>query len=106
MCSFYADQISLSFTETLSMKGLTLNYMDRKSEAYDLVRLGLKLQKKAAKLLDFGVVRSTRFLWRYPVARVLLLFYGLELVGLVKYIAIVVDFRLVMVGSWCNDLVW
>lgn len=30
-------------TETLSMKGLTLNCMDRKSEAYELVRLGLKV---------------------------------------------------------------
>ena len=31
------------FPETLSMKGLTLNCMDRKSEAYELVRLGLKV---------------------------------------------------------------
>ncbi|KAG0492165.1 hypothetical protein HPP92_005276 [Vanilla planifolia] len=31
--------------------------------------------QKAAKLLDSGAVRATRFLWRYPVARVLLLFY-------------------------------
>ena len=30
--------------ETLSMKGLTLNCMDRKSEAYELVRLGLKVR--------------------------------------------------------------
>ena len=29
--------------ETLSMKGLTLNCMDRKAEAYELVRLGLKV---------------------------------------------------------------
>jgi N-alpha-acetyltransferase 15/16, NatA auxiliary subunit len=29
--------------ETLSMKGLTLNCMDRKSEAYELVRRGLKV---------------------------------------------------------------
>lgn len=29
--------------ETLSMKGLTLNCMDRKSEAYELVRQGLKV---------------------------------------------------------------
>lgn len=32
------------FAETLSMKGLTLNCMDRKSEAYELVRLGVKVQ--------------------------------------------------------------
>ncbi|XP_008804605.1 golgin-84 [Phoenix dactylifera] len=31
--------------------------------------------QKAAKLLDTGAVRATRFLWRYPVARVILLFY-------------------------------
>ncbi|OWM66066.1 hypothetical protein CDL15_Pgr015493 [Punica granatum] len=31
--------------------------------------------QKAAKLLDSGAVRATRFLWRYPTARVLLLFY-------------------------------
>lgn len=30
-------------TETLAMKGLTLNCVDRKSEAYELVRLGLKV---------------------------------------------------------------
>ncbi|KAF5726902.1 putative NMDA receptor-regulated protein [Tripterygium wilfordii] len=33
--------------ETLSMKGLTLNCMDRKSEAYELVRLGLKNDLKS-----------------------------------------------------------
>lgn len=31
--------------------------------------------QKAAKLLDSGAVRATRFLWRYPTARVMLLFY-------------------------------
>jgi hypothetical protein len=30
--------------ETLAMKGLTLNCMDRKIEAYELVRKGLKVQ--------------------------------------------------------------
>ncbi|GMN37279.1 hypothetical protein TIFTF001_006685 [Ficus carica] len=41
-----ADTILKKFPdhgETLSMKGLTLNCMDRKSEAYELVRLGLKV---------------------------------------------------------------
>ena len=33
----------LFLVETLSMKGLTLNCMDRKSEAYELVRRGLKV---------------------------------------------------------------
>ncbi|CAN8240552.1 unnamed protein product [Cochlearia groenlandica] len=40
-----ADAILKKFPahgETLSMKGLTLNCMDRKTEAYDLVRLGVK----------------------------------------------------------------
>jgi len=30
-------------TETLAMKGLTLNCMDKKTEAYELVRKGLKV---------------------------------------------------------------
>ncbi|KAK8940311.1 hypothetical protein KSP40_PGU009308 [Platanthera guangdongensis] len=34
-------------SETLSMKGLTLNCMDRKSEAYELVRRGLKNDLKS-----------------------------------------------------------
>ncbi|XP_062148486.1 golgin candidate 1 isoform X2 [Alnus glutinosa] len=38
--------------------------------------VGARLQlQKAAKLLDSGAVRATRFLWRYPTARVILLFY-------------------------------
>ncbi|XP_062090880.1 golgin candidate 1 isoform X2 [Humulus lupulus] len=31
--------------------------------------------QKAAKFLDSGAVRATRFLWRYPTARIILLFY-------------------------------
>ncbi|XP_038897483.1 LOW QUALITY PROTEIN: N-terminal acetyltransferase A complex auxiliary subunit NAA15-like [Benincasa hispida] len=45
-----ADQILKKFPEhgeTLSMKGLTLNCMDRKAEAYELVRLGLKNDLKS-----------------------------------------------------------
>lgn len=45
-----ADTILKKFPEhgeTLSMKGLTLNCMDRKSEAYDLVKLGLKNDLKS-----------------------------------------------------------
>lgn len=33
--------------ETLAMKGLTLNYMDKKEEAYELVRRGLKSDLKS-----------------------------------------------------------
>ncbi|KAL5697571.1 hypothetical protein ACHQM5_028698 [Ranunculus cassubicifolius] len=37
---------------------------------------GASLQlQKAVKLLDSGAVTATRFLWRYPIARVILLFY-------------------------------
>ncbi|XP_030457569.1 N-terminal acetyltransferase A complex auxiliary subunit NAA15 isoform X2 [Syzygium oleosum] len=45
-----ADSILKKFPEhgeTLSMKGLTLNCMDRKSEAYELVRQGLKNDLKS-----------------------------------------------------------
>ncbi|TKY64516.1 N-alpha-acetyltransferase 16, NatA auxiliary subunit [Spatholobus suberectus] len=45
-----ADAILRKFPdhgETLSMKGLTLNCMDRKSEAYELVRQGLKNDLKS-----------------------------------------------------------
>ncbi len=45
-----ADQIlkkSPEHGETLAMKGLTLNYMDRKEEAYELVRRGLKADLKS-----------------------------------------------------------
>ncbi|KAL6568104.1 N-alpha-acetyltransferase 16, NatA auxiliary subunit [Orobanche hederae] len=37
----------LHIFETISMKGLTLNCMERKSEAYELVRLGLKNDLKS-----------------------------------------------------------
>lgn len=43
--------------------------------------LFMQLQK-AAKLLDSGAVRATRFLWRYPTARVILLFYLVRTVHL------------------------
>eukprot|EP00775_Hariotina_reticulata_P004730 gene4730-4980_t len=45
-----ADQIlkkAPEHGETLAMKGLTLNYMDKKEEAYDLVRKGLKADLKS-----------------------------------------------------------
>ncbi|CAI9114074.1 OLC1v1014696C2 [Oldenlandia corymbosa var. corymbosa] len=45
-----ADTILKKFPnhgETLAMKGLSLNCMDRKTEAYDLVRLGLKNDLKS-----------------------------------------------------------
>ena len=45
-----ADQILKNFAnhgETLAMKGLTLNCLDRKEEAYDYVRRGLKEDLKS-----------------------------------------------------------
>ncbi|KAI3786899.1 hypothetical protein L1987_40964 [Smallanthus sonchifolius] len=39
-----------------------------------LVGASIQIQK-AAKILDSGAVRAMRFLWRYPVARLLLVFY-------------------------------
>ena len=45
-----ADQILRKFAdhgETLAMKGLTLNYMDKMEAAYELVRRGLKADLKS-----------------------------------------------------------
>lgn len=39
-----------------------------------MVGASMQLQK-AAKILDSGAARVTRFLWRYPTARLILLFY-------------------------------
>ncbi|GFP86728.1 golgin candidate 1 [Phtheirospermum japonicum] len=42
---------------------------------------GASLQlQKAAKLLDTGAVRATKFLWRYPTARIILLFYLVRII--------------------------
>jgi len=43
--------------ETLSMKGLTLNCMDRKSEAYELVRQGLKVCLLSLVLLQLSIIQ-------------------------------------------------
>jgi hypothetical protein len=52
----------------------------------------LQLQN-AVKLLDSGAVRATRFLWRYPIARMFLLFY------LVRRSLISISFAL-LVNLW------
>ena len=52
----------LFWSETLSMKGLTLNCMDRKSEAYELVRLGLKVACFLNILMVFTVFNSCTLL--------------------------------------------
>jgi hypothetical protein len=49
-----ADQILKKFPEhgeTLSMKGLTLNCLDKKVDAYELVRRGLKVLPQTPCLL-------------------------------------------------------
>ncbi|KAL3535696.1 hypothetical protein ACH5RR_004157 [Cinchona calisaya] len=61
---------SSSWEEDTEMKALeTLPLHHR-----HMVGASLQLQK-AAKLLDSGAVRATKFLWRYPTARLILLFY-------------------------------
>lgn len=62
-------------SETLSMKGLTLNCMDRKAEAYELVRLGVKACFSLLTLILMGVVFINYFL---PCIRLLNLFLYAE----------------------------
>lgn len=50
--------------------------------------------QKAAKLLDTGAVRATRFLWRYPTARVILLFYLVRTVQIGLILKITEGFEL------------
>ncbi|CAN0901489.1 Golgin candidate 1 [Linum grandiflorum] len=45
----------------------------------------LQLQK-AAKLLDSGAARATRFLWRYPTARLIFLFYLVRALGVIRFL--------------------
>ncbi|GMP59727.1 hypothetical protein CsSME_00022889 [Camellia sinensis var. sinensis] len=59
---------SSSWKEDTDMK--TLDYVSLFSDRIELVNL-----QNAAKLLDSGAVRATRFLWRYPIARILPFFY-------------------------------
>ncbi|QHO42919.1 Golgin candidate [Arachis hypogaea] len=54
-------------TEIKSLEALPVHHRH-------LVGASIQLQK-AVKLLDSGAVRATRFLWRYPTARVILFFY-------------------------------
>ncbi|XAR67048.1 hypothetical protein NMG60_11013462 [Bertholletia excelsa] len=61
---------SSSWEEDTDMKALEPLPLHHRHMAAASVQL-----HKAAKLLDSGAVRATRFLWRYPTARLLLLFY-------------------------------
>ncbi|KAK9947827.1 hypothetical protein M0R45_003430 [Rubus argutus] len=61
---------SASWEEDAEMKAL------EPLPLYHRHMVGATMQlQKAAKLLDSGAVRATKFLWRYPTARVILLFY-------------------------------
>ncbi|GMH03333.1 hypothetical protein Nepgr_005172 [Nepenthes gracilis] len=63
-------RVSSSWEEDTEMKEL------EPLPLYHRRMVGASIQlRKAAKLLDSGAVRATRFLWRYPTARVSLLFY-------------------------------
>ncbi|XP_075491926.1 golgin candidate 1-like isoform X3 [Primulina tabacum] len=63
---------SSSWEEDTDMKALESLPLHHRHMA--TASLQMQLQK-AAKLLDSGAVRATRFLWRYPTARIILLFY-------------------------------
>lgn len=61
---------SSSWEEDAEMKALEPLPLHHRHMAGASIQL-----QKAAKLLDSGAARATRFLWRYPTARLLLLFY-------------------------------
>ncbi|KAJ8750898.1 hypothetical protein K2173_016079 [Erythroxylum novogranatense] len=54
-------------TEMKALEPLPLHHRHMESASIQL--------QKAAKLLDSGAARATRFLWRYPTARLIVLFY-------------------------------
>jgi peptide alpha-N-acetyltransferase len=57
--------------ETLAMKGLTLNCLSRKEEAYKLVREGLKHNLKSHVCWHvYGCVPRWRTAWRVGRARI------------------------------------
>ncbi|XP_068343413.1 golgin candidate 1-like isoform X2 [Pyrus communis] len=61
---------STSWEEDAEMKALETLPLHHRHMAGASIQL-----QKAAKMLDSGAVRATRFLWRYPTARLILLFY-------------------------------
>ncbi|XP_024033403.1 golgin candidate 1 isoform X2 [Citrus clementina] len=63
-----------SWEEDAEMKSLENNGRPLPLHHRHIAGASVQLQK-AAKLLDSGAVRATRFLWRYPIARIILLFY-------------------------------
>ncbi|GKV06694.1 hypothetical protein SLEP1_g18552 [Rubroshorea leprosula] len=63
-------QVSSSWEEDTEMKALEPLPLYHRHMAAASIQL-----QKAAKLLDSGRVRAIRFLWRYPTARVILLFH-------------------------------
>ncbi|KAH9800943.1 golgin candidate 1 [Citrus sinensis] len=69
-----------SWEEDAEMKSLENNGRPLPLHHRHIAGASVQLQK-AAKLLDSGAVRATRFLWRYPIARIILLFYLVRLSG-------------------------
>ncbi|XP_021900065.1 golgin candidate 1-like isoform X3 [Carica papaya] len=65
---------SSSWEEDTEIKALDNSCRPLPLHHRHMVGASIQLQK-AAKLLDSGAVRATRFLWQYPTARVILLFY-------------------------------
>ncbi|XP_011048317.1 PREDICTED: golgin candidate 1 isoform X2 [Populus euphratica] len=65
---------SSSWEEDNEMKELDNNCRPLPLYHRQMVGASMQLQK-AAKILDSGAARVTRFLWRYPTARLILLFY-------------------------------
>ena len=52
----------IGFTETLAMKGLTLNYLGKKEEAYDYVRRGLRNDLRSHVCILFLLVLHKMYL--------------------------------------------
>ncbi|XP_051152469.1 golgin candidate 1-like [Andrographis paniculata] len=65
---------STSWEEDTDVKALEPLPLHQRQVAGASLQLQLQLQK-AVKLVDKGAARATRFLWRYPTARIILLFY-------------------------------
>ncbi|XP_058002000.1 golgin candidate 1 isoform X2 [Hevea brasiliensis] len=62
-----SEMKSLEYAVSIPTKPLPLHHRHMAAATMQL--------QKAAKLLDSGAARATRFLWRYPTARLILLFY-------------------------------
>ncbi|XWS26785.1 hypothetical protein CRYUN_Cryun26dG0060000 [Craigia yunnanensis] len=66
---------SSSWEEDTEIKALEPLPLHHRHMAVASIQNCLMQLQKVAKLLDSGAVRATRFLWRYPTARIILLCY-------------------------------